>query len=84
MRAQISAFNQAGINIAVPGYEILTVNGVGDAAIWVKTELAPGFVNDSLVVQRGSDGFSFTVDDSPDAQAKATTLAQAVLANLNP
>jgi len=83
-RAQIDALNQIGINIAVPGYEIAAVSGVGDAAIWVKTELLPGIFNDSLIVQRGGDAFSFNVDDAPDAQMKLTTLAQAVLANPMP
>lgn len=81
-RAQIDALSQIGINIAVPGYELSAVNGVGDAAIWVKTELLPGTFNDSLIVQRGGDAFSFNMDDTPDAQAKLHTLAQAVLANL--
>jgi hypothetical protein len=83
-RAQIDALNQIGINIAVPGYEISAVSGVGDAATWVKTELQPGIFNDSLIVQRGGDALSFNMDDVPDAQAKLMTLAQAVLANLNP
>jgi hypothetical protein len=83
-RAQIDALSQIGINVAVPGYEIAAVSGVGDAAIWVKTELLPGVFNDSLIVQRGGDAFSFNMEDSPDAQAKLNTLAQAVLANLNP
>jgi len=84
VRAQIDALSQIGINIAVPGYEISAVNGVGDAAIWVKTELLPGTFNDSLIVQRGGDAFSFNMDDSADAQMKANTIAQAVLANLTP
>jgi hypothetical protein len=83
-RAQIDALSQIGINVAVPGYEISAVNGVGDAAIWVKTELLPGTFNDSLIVQHGGDGLSFNMDDAPDAQAKLTSLAQAVMANLSP
>jgi hypothetical protein len=83
VRAQIDALNQIGINIAVPGYEIAAVPGLGDAAIWVKTELLPGTFNDSLIVQQGGDAFSFNGDDSPDAQMRLTALAQAVLANLN-
>ena len=84
VRAQIDALSQIGINIAVPGYEIAAVNGVGDAAIWVKTELLPGSFNDSLIVQRGSDAFSFNMDDVPDAQSKLNTVAQVVLANPSP
>jgi hypothetical protein len=83
-RAQIDALSQIGINIVVPGYEVSAVNGVGDAAIWVKTELLPGTFNDSLIVQRGGDAFSLNIDDAPDAQAQLTTLAQAVMANLSP
>ena len=81
-RAQIDALSQIGMNIAVPGYEISSVNGIGDAAIWVKTELLPGIFNDSLIVQRGGDAFSLNMDDVPDAQLKLNTLAQAMLANL--
>jgi hypothetical protein len=83
VRAQIDALSQIGIIVA-PGYEISTVNSVGDAAIWVKTELLPGIFNDSLIVQRGGDALSFNMDDVPDAQAKLTSLAQAALANLSP
>lgn len=82
MRDQISALNQAGFNMALPGYDVANVSGVGDAAIWVKAEIAPGIVNDSIIVQRGSDSYGFQVDDSPDAQMKLNALAQAVLATL--
>ncbi len=82
--AQIDALSQIGINIAVPGYEISAVTGLGDAAIWVKTELLPGIFNDSLIVQHGGDALSFNMDDVPDAQAKLSTLARTTLANLTP
>ncbi len=83
-RTQIDTLSALGINVAVPGYELSAVNGVGDAALWVKTELTPGTFIDSLLVQVGPDGFTFNTDDSPDAQMKLTALARAVLANLNP
>jgi hypothetical protein len=79
-RAQIDALSQAGISVALPDHEFQSVAGVGDSALWVKTQLVPGFFKDSLLVQRGSDAFSFDVDDGPDAQAALTALAQAVLA----
>jgi hypothetical protein len=84
MRAQLEALKQADINIPIPGYQVSTVNGLGDAAILIKSELVPGISVDTLIVQRGSDTLSFNMDDAPDAQAKLTSLAQAVLANLSP
>jgi hypothetical protein len=83
-RAQIDALSQAGINVAVPGYELTAVSGLGDSALRVKSELVPGFFKNSLLVQLGSDGFAFETDDSPAAQTKLSALAQAVLANLTP
>jgi len=83
-RAQIDALSQIGINIAVGGYQISAVNGVGDAAIWVKTELLPGTFNDSLIVQRGGDAYSFNMDDESEAQVELTALAQAALASPTP
>jgi hypothetical protein len=81
-RTQIDALSQAGINVVDPNYELESVGGMGDAALWVKIQLVPGFFKDSLLVQRGSDGFAFDVDDSPDARAELTALAQAVLAQV--
>jgi hypothetical protein len=77
--AQIDALSQAALNVAVPGYEVSTISGVGDAALFVKSELVPRFFKDSLIVQRGGDGFAFDTDDTPDAQTKLTALAQATL-----
>jgi hypothetical protein len=79
-RAEIAALSQAGMNVALPDYQFEAVGGVGDSALWVKTQLVPGFFKDSLLVQRGGDAFAFDVDDSPDARAALTALAQAVLA----
>jgi hypothetical protein len=79
VRDQIDALGGIGINVA-PGYEIAAISGVGDSAVWVKTELLPGVYNDSLLVQRGSDGYNFNGDDSPATQDRLTTLALAVLA----
>jgi hypothetical protein len=81
---QIDQLSRAGFNVNVPGYEISAVAALGDAAILVKTELQPGFFKDSLIVQLGSDGFSFDTDDSPAAPMQLNALAQAVLANLAP
>jgi len=83
-RAQLDALSQAGLDVALPGYDISFVSGVGDSALWVKTELVPGFFKDSLIVQQGSDAFAFDTDDSPAAPMKLNALAQAVLANLTP
>lgn len=79
-KSQIDALSQAGLNIALPDYQFEAVSGLGDSALWVKSQLAPGYFKDSLLVQRGGDAFSFDVDDSPDARAALTSLAQAVLA----
>ncbi len=79
VRAQIDALNAIGIPMAVPGYQITVVNGIGDSAIWVMNELLPGVFVDSLIVQRGPDAFSFNTSDAPGAQAKLTSLAQAVV-----
>ena len=81
---EIAALSQAGFNIALPDYQLEAVSGLGDSALWVKTQLVPGFFKDSLLVQRGGDAFSFDVDDSPDARAALTALAQAVLAQPAP
>jgi hypothetical protein len=77
---EINALSQAGVSVTLPDYQLETVDEVGDAALWVKTELLPGLFLDSLLVQRGSDAFSFDVEDSPDARMVLTTLALAVLA----
>jgi hypothetical protein len=77
--SQIQALQQAGLPIDAPDYQLTQVDGVGDAAIWVKTELTPGFVTDSLIVLHGADAYSFGADDAPDAQAKLTALARAAL-----
>jgi len=79
-RAEIDALGQAGLSVTLPDYEVETVGGLGDSALWVRSQLVPGFFKDSLLVQRGSDAFAFDVDDSPTARASLTTLAQAVLA----
>lgn len=84
-RAEIDALSQAGIPVATPGdHQFEVVSGVGDSALWVQTELVAGFFKDSLLVQRGADAFSFDVDDSPDARAALTALAQAVVAQPAP
>jgi hypothetical protein len=68
----------AGLAIDLPGYQIATPTGVGDAALWVKNS---SFGVDALVVQRGSEVFVFQVLDRPDAQATSTAVARAVVAN---
>jgi hypothetical protein len=80
--AEIQALQQAGMSVALPDYQFEAVGGVGDSALWVKTQLVPGFFKDSLLVQRGGDAFAFDVDDGPDAQMALTALAQAVLAQV--
>ena len=81
-RAQIDALQQIGVSVAVPDYQLEAVGGVGDSAVWVRSQLLPGWFRDSLLVQRGGDAFAFDADESPDAQSALTTLARAVLANL--
>jgi hypothetical protein len=73
-QAQLAVLSQTGIKLTVPGFELSSVNGVGDAALWVKTD-----GGDSLLAQRGTDAFAFETDDAPDAQMKLTALARAVL-----
>jgi len=73
-QAQLAAVSQTGIKIALPGFELSSVTGLGDAAVWVKSN-----DGDSLLAQRGADAFSFETDDAPDAQAKLTAFARAVL-----
>jgi hypothetical protein len=68
----------AGRTIDLPGYQIATPTGLGDAALWVKNS---SFGVDALVVQRGSEVFVFQVLDRPDAQATSTAVARAVVAN---
>jgi hypothetical protein len=75
--AQIAGLG-AGQTLEVPGYQIASIGGLGDAALWVKNS---SFGVDALVVQRGAEVFSFQVLDTPDARAKLTALAPAVLAN---
>jgi len=79
-KSQIDALSQVGLNVALPEYQFEAVPGLGDSALWVKAQLMPGSFKDSLLVQRGTDAFSFDVDDSPDARAALTALAQAVVA----
>jgi hypothetical protein len=80
-RPHRSAVGAIGIDVGTTGYEIAAVSGVGDSAVWVKTQLVPGVFIDSLIVQRGADAYNFKGEDSPATQDKLTTLAQAVLAS---
>jgi hypothetical protein len=83
-RLTIDALQQPGLRVALPGYEVATIGGLGDSAIWVKSELLPGVFTDSLLVQRGTDAFAFDVDDSAEAQIVLIALAREVLANISP
>jgi hypothetical protein len=65
-------------SIQIPRYQVSTLNDLGDAALWVKDM---SFGVDSLVVQRGTELFTFLVADGPDTQASLTSLARAVLAS---
>ena len=68
----------AGRTLDLPGYQIATFSGLGDAALWVKNS---SFGVDALVVQRGNEVFVFQVLDRPDAQATSTAVARVVVAN---
>lgn len=68
----------AGRTLDLPGYQIATFSGLGDAALWVKNS---SFGVDALVVQRGNEVFVFQVLDRPDAQATSTAVASVVVAN---
>lgn len=78
--AQIAGLETGG-TIDLPGYQIASLSGLGDAALWVRDAR---FGVDALVVQKGSEVFAFQVLDRPDAQATTTALAQAVVANAAP
>jgi len=67
----------AGRTLDLPGYQIATPLDLGDAALWVKNS---SLGVDALVIQRGADVFALQVLDGPDAQARMTALARAVLA----
>jgi hypothetical protein len=57
--------------------EATSVTGLADAAVLL-TQTAGDQKLDSLLVQRGPDGFAFTVSDSPGAVDRLLALAQAV------
>ena len=73
---QIGALG-ADRTIDLPGYQIATPSGLGDAALWVKDS---SFGVDALLVQRGNEVFVFQVLDRADAQAASTAVARAVVA----
>jgi hypothetical protein len=75
--AQIAGLS-GGQTIALPGYQIATLAGLGDAALWVR-DMRLGV--DALLVQRGAEVFAFQVLDRPDAQGVTTAVARAVVAN---
>jgi hypothetical protein len=77
--SQIRQLQQAGLNFDLPEYQVAQVGGVGDAAVWVKSEILPGFFTDSLIVLHGTDAYSFGADDAPGVQAQVTALAHAAL-----
>jgi hypothetical protein len=74
--SQVGALG-AGRAIDLPGYQIATLTGLGDAALWVKDS---SFGVDALLVQRGNEVFVFQVLDQADAQATSTAVARAVVA----
>ena len=82
--ARIDALTQPGIRLALPGLQVQTVGGVGDAAVLVKEALDEDALADTLVVRRGTDILAFTTDDSPDAPDRLTALAAAVLTSASP
>src|SRR5258708_21016532 len=75
--SQIGALG-AGITIDLPGYQIATPAGLGDAALWVKDA---SFGVDALLVQRGNEVFVFHVLDRADAQATSAAVPRAVVAS---
>jgi hypothetical protein len=80
-QAQLVALGQAGASVSVPGYDIASVPGMGDAAVWITNKTDPTAVEDSLLVERGSDVIGLGAPDAPDTQAKLNALAQAILSN---
>jgi hypothetical protein len=68
----------AGRTLDLPGYQIATLDGLADAALWVRNS---SFGVDALVVQPGNEVFVFQVLDRSDAQATSTAVARAVVAN---
>jgi hypothetical protein len=68
----------AGRTLDLPGYQIATLAGIGDAALWVRNV---SFGVDALIVQRGNEVFAAQVLDRPDAQATSTAVVRALVAN---
>ena len=78
---QLSTMNDPGTDLIIPGYEITIVGGLGDAAVWVRTDADPANVEDGLLVQHGLDIFVFGAPDAADTQTKLNGLAQATLSS---
>ena len=77
---QISGLD-AGRTLDFPGYQIATLSGLGDAALWVK-DASVGV--DALIVQRGNEVFVAQVLDRPGAQATSTAVVRALVASAPP
>jgi hypothetical protein len=72
----------AGAGASAQLIQTTPVSGVGDAAVLMLMQQPGVGTFQSLIVQHGTDVFSFNTSDSTDAQAQLTALASAVLANL--
>ena len=76
--SQLAGLTQPDQKVSLPGYDISSLSGLGDAAVMIKSTDSGG-TQDSLLVERGQDVFGFGATDAPDTQSKLTSLAQAAL-----
>jgi hypothetical protein len=82
-RAQVDALTQVGASVTVTDHQLSVVDGIGDYAVAARNQVEPGWIRDSLLVQRGNDAFVFEVDeDTPDAANQLRTVALAVMGSL--
>jgi len=85
-RQQVQAMRDAGItDINLPTFQISTVDGMGDAAVYVlNNKVDMHVVSSNFIVQRGLDAYTFGViaDDELSAKPRAHAVAEAVLASL--
>jgi hypothetical protein len=79
--SQLLSLDQPGATLSLNGYDMASIPGIGDAAVWIKEPTDSGSYHDSLLVERGDDIFALGAPDAPNAQNMLSALAQAVLAN---
>lgn len=81
---EIDALHEVGVPVQIPEYSVSLASGAGDGAVWIAQTgggLGPDYYRDALVVQRGTDAYSFGVADGPEALTHAMAVAHAALAS---